>query len=67
MSGHDNFPRFVLYDGRAKLGDYTIATVMDLANTEAEARSEGSTTWAGYDAIWFEYGEPRFDIPPAKP
>jgi len=75
---------FILYDGRAKGGPDSDddATVMSVADTEAEACEEGVTLWSGEDAIWWEYdrepaenpeypfqavnGRPRWDIPPAK-
>lgn len=60
-------PRFILLDGRAKMGDEDDAAVMDTADTEAEARKSGSTLWKGYDAIWSEEGVGlRWDIPPAS-
>lgn len=64
---------FVLYDGRAMAGDPDDASVMDTAEAEAEAAEAGRTTWAGHDAIWYEYdqkrdklvnGIPRPDLPP---
>jgi hypothetical protein len=66
---------FILYDGRARRGDPEEASVLDTAATEDEARREGATTWAGYDAVWFEYVKKdnaltmpkmRMDIPPAR-
>lgn len=64
---------FILYDGRAMSGDLDDASVMDTAETEEEAADTGRTTWAGHDAIWYEYhqqgdklvnGKPRHDLPP---
>jgi hypothetical protein len=64
---------FVLYDGRAKTGDTDDASVLDTADTEAEARCAGRTAWQDYDAIWYEYeqrgdrlmaGKARWDLPP---
>jgi hypothetical protein len=70
---------FVLYDGRAKVGDQDNALVITTAPTEAEAREVGETTFKSYDAIWFECdvvekddgdflenGTPRWDLPPAR-
>lgn len=62
---------FVLFDGRAKLGDTDDATVLVTADSEEEARKDGRH-WAGYDAIWYEYDvvkgvatneKARWDIP----
>lgn len=48
-------PPFILYDGRAlATGDTDEAEIMDLADTEAEARKAGKTTWKGYDAVWVQ-------------
>ncbi|MCP9469294.1 MAG: hypothetical protein NNA31_04755 [Nitrospira sp.] len=67
--------RFVLYDGRAVGGNTDDALVMDMAETEKEARKAGSTTWHGQDGIWYEYdergdelvgGTPRFNLPPRE-
>lgn len=64
---------YVLYDGRALSGDPDEASVMDTAESEAHASEAGRTTWAGSDAIWYEYdangdrltnGNPRYDLPP---
>ena len=56
---------WLLLDGRAKLGDSDAALVLDTADSEAEARNEGKTTWAFYDAIWMDPdGELRHDVPP---
>lgn len=58
---------WVLLDGRAKAGEEDDAAVMDTADSEAEARREGETTWEGYDAIWLDPdGNLRWDIPPAS-
>ncbi len=66
---------FILYDGRALAGDPDDASVLDTAETEQEARQAGQHTWAGYDAIWYEYdqrgdklvnGTPRYDLPPTS-
>lgn len=46
---------FVLYDGRAKFMDTDAASIMDTADTEAEAIKESKETWEGYDCIWFKY------------
>jgi len=47
---------FILYDGRAKMPDNEEnASVMDTAETEAEAKAAGLGTWADHDAIWYEY------------
>lgn len=60
-------PRFILLDGRAKLGDEDDATVMDTAETETDARKAGSSLWKDHDAIWSEEGIGlRWDIPPAS-
>ena len=67
---------FLLYDGRAKLGDEDDANVMDVAHSEEEARESGEVDWGGHDAIWYEYDDPgegktirdgkkRWDLPPA--
>jgi hypothetical protein len=45
---------FVLYDGRAKFMDTDDATVMDTAESVAEARAT-SENWRDHDAVWFEY------------
>lgn len=42
---------YILYDGRAVSGNPDDACVIDTANSEADARDAGSTTWAGHDAI----------------
>ncbi len=65
---------FLLYDGRAKMGEPEDATVMDTAHSEEEARRSGEQDWVEYDAIWYEDDvdgdrlineEARWDIPPA--
>lgn len=67
-------PRFLLLDGRAKVGNSEEANVMDTASSEAEAVESGKTVWKGSDAIWeeveFKNGELhpirlRWDLPPA--
>jgi len=69
MSEHGRL--FILYDGRAKMGEPSEASIMDTADTEEEARKSGQEDWKDYDAIWYEYqddndpGEPRWDLPPA--
>ena len=64
---------FILYDGRAKLGNTDEASVYTVANSEAEARGEGNDD-AWQDGIWYEYDakgndlineKARFDLPPA--
>jgi len=68
---------WVLYDGRAKLGDTDIAAAMDTADTEHEARQALRDDWDGYDCIWAEYDvDPstgylinerlRYDLKPLK-
>lgn len=64
---------FVLYDGRAKTGDASEASVYVTASSEKEARRDGQDpSW--HDGIWYEYevisgklvhGKPRWDLPPA--
>lgn len=65
---------FILFDGRAKSGDSSDATVLDTADTEEEAIESGKVDWRKYDAIWYEFdlegnnlvnGKPRWDLPPA--
>lgn len=63
---------FILYNGRAKLGDTQRASICVTAFTEEEARKDGEEpSW--HDGIWYEYdcvdielrnGKPRWDIPP---
>lgn len=48
---------FVLYDGRAKLGDPYEASVLDVAQSEESAKQSGRENWRNYDAIWYEYEE----------
>jgi hypothetical protein len=67
---------FILYDGRAKLGETNDASVLCTASTEKEAREDTKELFEGYDAIWFEYdvdkgdvlvnGKPRYDLPPCE-
>ena len=45
---------FILYDGRAKGGDTNRASVLIVANSEAEARYDAAG-YKGHDAVWFEY------------
>lgn len=45
---------FILFDGRAKAGDTDNAVIMDVADTEGEAR-RASKSWRDYDVIWYEY------------
>jgi len=62
-------PCWLLLDGRAKMGPEGVdrATVMDTADTEAQARRRGKHDWRGYDAIWQDpSGQLRWDIPPCK-
>lgn len=66
-------PRFLLMDGRAASGsedDLDRAAVLDTADSEAEAREAGKTTWEGHDAIWMDTAGGasvlRYDLPPAK-
>lgn len=67
---------FILYDGRAKMGDTDEAWVLIVANSEAEARKDGED-YRDQDAIWYEYdvkpgsnelinGVDRWDIPPSS-
>lgn len=59
---------FFLLDGRAKNpDDASRASILDIAHSEEEARSQGLAYWRDYDAIWYEDGmKPRWDIPPAR-
>ena len=49
-------PKFLLFDGRAKVGLLDRAMVLDTADTEEEARAELAPggTWEDQDAIWAE-------------
>jgi len=70
--------KFLLLDGRAKDGTpegEEAAIVMDIVDSEQEARRMGQTTWEGHDGIWFEYddngkeltnGSARWDLPPCE-
>jgi hypothetical protein len=45
---------FVLYDGRAKLGDTDDASVLCSAESEAEAWDD-SKSFRDIDGVWYEY------------
>ena len=45
---------FILYDGRAKSGDTDDASVIVIADSEAEASSD-SEDWRDVDAVWYQY------------
>lgn len=64
---------FILYDGRAFVGNTEDASILDTAETEEEAIEAGKEAWEDFDAIWYEYdvkGEElinekqRPDLPP---
>lgn len=65
---------FILYDGRAKLGNADDASVFVTAGTVEEAKKLGlDESW--HDGIWYEWktigdklidGKPRWDLPPAN-
>ncbi len=58
---------WILLDGRAKVGRQDEAHMLDLAETEEEAREAGETTWEDHDAIWVDpSGDLRWDVPPAN-
>ena len=59
-------PEFILYDGRARGGETDDAAVLDTADTEKEARHLGKTGWKDHDAIWYQKGNPRYDLPPCS-
>ena len=46
--------RFMLFDGRAKGGDTSRAAVLEVCDSEADARRVGRR-WEDGDAVWFEY------------
>lgn len=55
---------FLLYDGRAiPPGTPDDAVVLDTAVDEADARKQAES-WEFVDAIWYENGKPRWDLPP---
>lgn len=45
---------YVMYDGRARTGDISEATVMDTANSVEEVRASNQSH-EGEDFVWFEY------------
>lgn len=45
-------PPFILYDSRALTGDTDAASILDLADTEKEAREIGKTIQG--DGVWVE-------------
>lgn len=51
-----DYPKFLLFDGRAKAGLLDRAMVLDTAATAEEARRELASggTWEGHDVIWGE-------------
>ena len=62
--------RFILFDGRARMGDTDDATIFATAETEEECRELNGDF--GDDAIWYEVGENgemdmREDLSPALP
>jgi hypothetical protein len=67
---------FILFDGRALSGDTDDAAVLEVVETEEQARQAGATSWKGYYAVWYEYDvdgkklineRMRPDLPPCLP
>ncbi len=68
---------FILYDGRARIGDTDDAGVIDTADSAKEARRLTRKEYEEYDYLWCEYDRDsknnltnevkRFDLSPRVP